>query len=114
MNTDELFAARQRVDQSGAAMMSTGSVALLVKLACGSGKWTAWKILSPFLAASHINELDLQPLIEKGWVESKNGTTGALVIRITDEGNATVRALVSWLALHASSAKVTEHKEVAS
>lgn len=99
MNAEELFAARQRVDHSGAARMSTGSVALLVKLACGSGKWTSWKMLAPFLAGSHVNDLDLQPLLEKGWVESRAGSTGPLVIRITDEGNATVRSLVSWLAM---------------
>ena len=84
--------------RGGKEMMSTASVAFLLKLAAGEGAWTSMKVLRPFIAALRISEEDILPLVQKGWVIQRGGRTGAPMVQITDEGNAVVRALVSWLA----------------
>lgn len=87
---------------SSKAMLSTGSVGLLVKLGASQGSsWVTWQSLRAFRNPMDIGEAELEPLVLAGWVQSRVGSNNALSVRITDAGNEKLRGLVTWLQLAA-------------
>lgn len=83
---------------SSKSLLTTGSLALLVKLGASQGtSWVTWQSLRAFRNPMRIGEADLEPLVLAGWVESRVGTNNALSVRITDAGNEQLRGLVTWL-----------------
>jgi hypothetical protein len=98
----------RRVDKTGQSLLSSRSLFLLIRLAIGDAESCGWGTdLRNFKISFGINDLDLEPLVQAGWIGervSRPSSTGGKTnksIFITDTGNDVVRGLLSWLKLQA-------------
>ncbi len=88
----------QRRDRTGAAMLSSRSVLLLMRLAVTDSECTWGTMLKVFRQTFGITDEDLVPLVEAGWV-ARRGAHGAVKVSMTDRGNEVVRGLIAWMGL---------------
>ena len=101
--------AHRRVDKTGQSLLTSRSLFLLIRLAIGDAEVCGWGTdLRNFKISFSINDLDLEPLVNAGWIGerlSRPSTVGgktAKSIYITDAGNDVVRGLLAWLKLEAN------------
>jgi hypothetical protein len=88
--------AHRRVDKSGAGMLASPALYMLVYFSVTEADRLPWHKLTAQIAKCGVTLQDVQIMHDLGWVELQNSASTKVVISITPAGNEVVRNLVQF------------------
>lgn len=94
--------AHRRVDKTGAGMLGSPALYMLVYLSVTSAERLPWHNLTGQIAKCGVTLQDMQIMHEAGWVDLQKSQNTKMVISITPEGDELVRNLVQFFRLGGS------------